>query len=413
MSDTPSRYDQKREQILQAATGLINERGAAGMTMREVAQSVGLTSATLAYYFKGKEELANAVFERRLQSFEGMVAQAGERASPPERIETLLALEMDRLADQYQGRTPPMSALPSFDGSHKFDHVHGRVQELIVTMTGFLARPNSEEEKTLREARAYMFIGLLFFMPTWLRHYPEIEFPRIRRKIMELLHGGIAVSGSAWDPQVFDIDEPDEGEGGMSGKAVKSAFLRAATRLLNVKGYLGTSVDDIAEELNVTKGSFYHHFESKDDLVVESIAANFRRIDRAISNAKALGGSELQQICSAVATVLDAQFTHEWPLLRSTAFASLPQELRADVQIRFGQTVLRFAGSLIDGIAEGSVLPIDPLITSHVVNSTLYSALGLQEWASHLPRERAVALYASTLMHGIFDPMSADGKQVA
>ena len=56
---------------------------------------------------------------------------------------------------------------------------------------------------------------------------------------------------------------------------------------MNVTGYLGTSVDAIAEELSVTKGSFYHHFDSKEDLVVECIEANFARIDRAISQAQA------------------------------------------------------------------------------------------------------------------------------
>lgn len=399
---TPSRYDQKREQIVQAATALIMERGASGMTMREVAKTVNLTSATLSYYFKGKDELANAVFQRRLDSLEFMVSDAAEAKSPSERIERLLCLEMDRLADVFNRNGPQLAAFPSFDEGLKYRHIHDKVHALFDRIGEYFGRPNSDREKAITQARSYMFIGLLFFMPTWLRHYPEEEYPRVRRKLMEIMGTGIAMSAQAWAPEIFDVDDLDE-QG--QGKAVRSEFLRAATRLMNVKGYLGTSVDAIAEELNVTKGSFYHHFDSKEDLVVECIEANFQRIDRAISRAKASGGSHFEQVSSAIATVLDLQFTHEWPLLRSMAFASLPQDLRADVSERFERTVLRLAGSLIDGIGEGSVRPIDPLIASHLINSTLYSAQGLQEWAARVPKTEAIALYASTLMLGIFDPL--------
>ncbi len=37
------------------------------------------------------------------------------------------------------------------------------------------------------------------------------------------------------------------------------------------KGYHNTSVDDILNELSLSKGAFYHHFESKEDFFVEII----------------------------------------------------------------------------------------------------------------------------------------------
>ena len=53
----------------------------------------------------------------------------------------------------------------------------------------------------------------------------------------------------------------------------RDTFLIAATELINAKGYRGASVDKISARLKVTKGSFYHHNDAKDDLVV----ACFRR----------------------------------------------------------------------------------------------------------------------------------------
>lgn len=43
-------------------------------------------------------------------------------------------------------------------------------------------------------------------------------------------------------------------------------LLNIALRVMRQKGYAATSVDDICKAAGVTKGSFFHHFESKEDL---------------------------------------------------------------------------------------------------------------------------------------------------
>jgi TetR/AcrR family transcriptional repressor of nem operon len=40
---------------------------------------------------------------------------------------------------------------------------------------------------------------------------------------------------------------------------------------VRAKGYCATTVDDICHEAGVTKGSFFHHFKSKDDLALAAI----------------------------------------------------------------------------------------------------------------------------------------------
>jgi AcrR family transcriptional regulator len=395
-----TQYERRREQILEAAAGLINLRGASGMTMRDVGQAVNLTSATLTYYFKNKENLAEAVFDRRLDSLERTVSEAEKGATPYERTEILLGLEIERLGNVFTQRAAPLAALPVPTQDGEFLAVHKRIRRLFDRIHG-LVSSDSSDALGVGRARSYMLIGLVFYMHTWLAQYSVDDFPRIQQRIMSLLVTGLAGPDFRWNPQVFDIDAPD---GSNLGDRARAEFLRAATRLLNVNGYLGTSVDSIAEELNVTKGSFYHHLSSKDELVRECFSANFQRVGRAIAMARRAGGSHLQQTSSAIATLLDLQFGHDWPLLRSTAQASLPLALREEVAIGSMRTALSFAGNLSDGIAEGSVRPVDPLIASHVVNSTLYSAIGLQGWASRMPKARAIEIYASTLMFGIFDP---------
>lgn len=49
----------------------------------------------------------------------------------------------------------------------------------------------------------------------------------------------------------------------------KVKLLDAARDLIRGKGYAATTVDDICKAAGVTKGSFFHHFDSKEQLAIE------------------------------------------------------------------------------------------------------------------------------------------------
>ena len=52
----------------------------------------------------------------------------------------------------------------------------------------------------------------------------------------------------------------------------KTKLLNAALNVIRAKGYSATTVDDICHAAGVTKGSFFHHFKSKDDLALSAAA---------------------------------------------------------------------------------------------------------------------------------------------
>ncbi|MGN6490613.1 MAG: TetR/AcrR family transcriptional regulator [Agriterribacter sp.] len=49
-------------------------------------------------------------------------------------------------------------------------------------------------------------------------------------------------------------------------EATRLAILQKAFELIYVKGYLTTSIDDIIATTKVTKGAFYYHFKTKDQM---------------------------------------------------------------------------------------------------------------------------------------------------
>lgn len=56
--------------------------------------------------------------------------------------------------------------------------------------------------------------------------------------------------------------------GGYDPVQTKKALIAAGLALFQRNGFHGTSVKDIVDEAKLTKGAFYHHFESKEELLV-------------------------------------------------------------------------------------------------------------------------------------------------
>ena len=53
----------------------------------------------------------------------------------------------------------------------------------------------------------------------------------------------------------------------------EAEIFQHAGRLFRLRGYAGTSIDDIMLAAGLTRGAFYAHFESKEDLFAEVIRA--------------------------------------------------------------------------------------------------------------------------------------------
>src|SRR4051812_42258455 len=50
----------------------------------------------------------------------------------------------------------------------------------------------------------------------------------------------------------------------------RERILNAALNVIRTKGYEATTVDDLCAAAGVTKGAFFHHFKSKEDLAVSA-----------------------------------------------------------------------------------------------------------------------------------------------
>ncbi|UYY78085.1 TetR/AcrR family transcriptional regulator [Sphingomonas sp. R1] len=392
------RFQAKRDAILAAAAAAINEQSAKGMTFADVARRVGLNTTSVTYYFKRKEDLAAAAFEQTLAWLDAILDQALAEPTPEARVARFLGINMERLARIAQGEEQAVAILSDLRAME--EPLKGKLltgwRNVFRKTRSLWGTEGSRAETDLRGARAHVLLENSFWLNAWMSRYELDEYPRVEARLMDVFRHGIAAPGQHWAPALFELvhEEPEPG---------REAFLLAATRLINELGYRGASVQRIASELNVTKGSFYHHLDAKDDLVIACYKRSFDILADAQRLAESHAGSHWQRLESTVATLLDYQFSERGPLLRTTALSGLPVAVRNTMLDRSNRIARRFAGMLSDGIAEGTIRPIDPLVASQAVMALQNAAFDMRKWASTMPRERAVTFYASTLAFGLFD----------
>ena len=94
-----------------------------------------------------------------------------------------------------------------------------------------------------------------------------------------------------------------------SGAQTRERLLDAAEALIFDHGFSATSVDKVIARAGVTKGAFFHHFESKAELgraVVERHAEReIAYCDRILERAERLAGDPLQQVLIFVGLLLE------------------------------------------------------------------------------------------------------------
>jgi TetR/AcrR family transcriptional repressor of nem operon len=69
-----------------------------------------------------------------------------------------------------------------------------------------------------------------------------------------------------------------------SSTGTRERLLDAALHVIRERGYGAASVDEVCRAAGVTKGSFFHHFKSKEDMAVAA-AAHFSDFARSIFDA--------------------------------------------------------------------------------------------------------------------------------
>ncbi len=388
------KFHAKRNVIVGAAIEEINRRGVRGMTLANVATQLGLVPTAVIYYFASKEDLAAETFHRGIERFRAMIAEAVKAATPEARVEGFVRAYLE---DRAKIRAGEAEGIAYFNDVRALNSP--AVNEAYVAM--FRAARDLLDPtlpRLHRNARTHLLLSQMFWIVVWLHQVETADFPRTAGRMARVLNRGLAAPETAWPrPVKLDLMPPEPASAGLSTEQ----FLRAATQIINEEGYHGASVDRISAKLNVSKGAFYHHNETKDELVVACFQRTFDITWRAIRAAEATGGSGLSVLVTVAAGLIEHQLRGDAPLLRTSALTTVPEGIHAELQDELDRISHRFAAIICDGIADGSVAPVDVNIAAQMLTGAINAAAELHYWAPGLTPEAVVDHYVRPVFEGL------------
>jgi TetR/AcrR family transcriptional regulator, cholesterol catabolism regulator len=133
-------------------------------------------------------------------------------------------------------------------------------------------------------------------------------------------------------------------------------ILEAAARVFHEKGYESTSIQDIADEVGILKGSLYYYIRSKEDLLYEIIRDIHEDAIANVSHIDSLGGTALEKIRAFV--LAHMTFTAE-NLVKITVFfhdfRSLNEERQRAIIASRDLYERRLRALIDEGKREGSI----------------------------------------------------------
>ena len=179
-------------------------------------------------------------------------------------------------------------------------------------------------------------------------------------------------------------------------------ILEAARKILGHFGIQGTTIDRVAEEAKVAKGTIYLYFHSKDDLVHAAILEGIRGLQAETARADDPSLPPLERLRRLIHTSYRLQASNQDFLKSFIVGNSLDLVLDSPRGREFiavyRETLDLVAGVFRDAMDKGAIRPIDPhfaafMLTEMITGSLRRRVLGLASTPPEADAEAVVELF--------------------
>jgi AcrR family transcriptional regulator len=182
----------KREAVLSAAAALIGRKGYDGMSLAELAETLGVTKPTLYHYVGSKEQLFAEIVGRSQAMTIDFIA--GVAAGPGSGIEKLRAIMLGyvEIVNSDAG-TCLLFANTADVGAETFGQIRARAKQANALIYQVLAE--GQADGTLRIPDPAVALNTLFgslnWTPNWYRPGRRLPLAEIAEMQVDLLLGGV------------------------------------------------------------------------------------------------------------------------------------------------------------------------------------------------------------------------------
>ena len=195
---------------------------------------------------------------------------------------------------------------------------------------------------------------------------------------------------------------------GVRGSLTRARILAEAARIFNRRGYHGTSLDDVARALGVTKAALYYHVRRKEELLFQCHQVLIEIALEGLRRAREHASSADEQLRLALAHYIEGimdQLRGSIVLVEDGALTPAHQRQviagRDEYERQLREIIAR-------GVRDGVFVPCDPKLVG-------FALLGAGNWipkwyspaGSRAPKEIAEA-FSSYLVRGLQRQPSVD-----
>ena len=181
----------------------------------------------------------------------------------------------------------------------------------------------------------------------------------------------------------------------------REAILETAAQLFLEKSYGRTSLNDVAESLNITKPALYHYFRNKEEILLECYRLGTGMIGDILGQIAARFGTGLEKVQAFIysyATVMTVNFGR---CVMRLDEGDLSSAARAEVRAHKKKIDRRLRSFIQEGIEDGSITPCDPKIAAFSIAGAVNWICMWYEPDGAMSPEKIATQFARTLTQGL------------
>jgi len=180
----------------------------------------------------------------------------------------------------------------------------------------------------------------------------------------------------------------------------RDAILRAATEIINIKGYALATMTKIGAALDLRDAALYYYFPNKQALVFACHQSSLERFERVLSETNEDGGTGFERLERFLRALL-VESARNGPLLYFGDRSYLYEDQRDAIAACSQRLTRRLERMIQAGMADGSITPCEP---SLVVQLLLGMLIWLAKWAPTVEGvtvDRLMAAIGVTSLNGL------------
>ena len=377
-----NQHDRKYKTILSAASELFNVYGTRGTTLIQIADKLNLTKTSLYYYAKNKEELVHQCYLNTCLEIQSMIVEAKESEGlAVKKIERLLQLNFscwNGIINGSRGHLAVLTEIASLSAKHQ-QEISEFYRTFVIQVMELIEQGQDDGsiQKVSPVKAASALWGAIFWLPVWLYSVEEQNRESAYEQWLSIIKYGLKNTDSdfSFDHTTFPKEQvaPAGFDRGEQNRIKQEAFYRVGSMFFNLKGFKGTSLDQLAQSLGVTKGAFYYHIKNKDDLLVKCFERTINIEASVLEDAFAIDNNGLEKLAYTAQKLFSIQVGQQGPLIRYARMWSLDIDKRQEMEITTSKIRNKFGNIIQMGIDDKSIKQVDLFVAENVIAGAIES----------------------------------------